>query len=479
MRYGCLLAAALPGCALGFAPDAVAAPDGAVAIGAPFDAADVGSADGSPDGGPSEAPRGELLADDLCPGTAVAISSTGELAAYVSCAGRDPALAVRSIFGGDVFDLGPADPTGTIELSPDDAYVVYRSGGAVLVRHVLGVSPPSAIAEIEPVWMRFVRRPTEWWVLALTSRGSYHALLAYREGTSPAFATRVVVVEGSDLDPNRVLVDEASGQVVCGLGSVYARLSIEGGALERLAFAPAEGRILPEGLSSTHALVREETSLSYRSLTRGSERIELIAGLSGGEIGIVTHRSTAWIAAQGRISRVPLVWPTAAESVRSVEAVGLRFTPSFDRLLYATSTSVESTTTSGSSATLLVDRAPRMPFAPEISPTGRQIALVLDDGALVVAPLDAPGSAREVQATPIAGTVHYDGLGDRILLLAASDDRGRADVLRGTGAFAGEPYTMAWDVEGYWPVPGSTDVLYARRTAERTELRLLSERGGR
>lgn len=473
MRTACVLAVALSGCALGYVPDAGSAPDG----GAPLDAY-AWAHDSGADGGTPEPPRGELLADDLCPGSDLAISSTGEIAAYVSCAGRDPTLAVRSIFGGDVFDLGPADRAGSIELSPDDAYVLYRSGGAVVVGHVLGVTAPVVVAETEPVWLRFVRRPTEWLILALSSRGSYRALLSYRESTSPAFATQVVVVEGSDLDPDLVFVDEGGGRVVCGLGSIYARFSVEGGAVERLAFGPADGTILPGTLSSTHALVREETGLSYRSLTRGSERAEL-AGAPLGESHVAVHRGAAWVAVRGRILRIPLAWPAAIEPVRTVDAFGLRFTLAFDRLLYATSASVESVTPSGSTATLLVDRAPRMPFAPELSPTGRQIALVLDDGSLALVPPDAPSSVRELRATPLEGTVGYDGLGDRVLYIEAADERGRADVLRGVGAFVGEPYTLAWDVEGYWPVPGSTDVLYTRRTTERTELRLLRERGER
>ncbi len=92
------------------------------------------------------------------------------------------------------------------------------------------------------------------------------------------------------------------------------------------------------------------------------------------------------------------------------------------------------------------------------APEATQLAL-LDGTTLRVFRTDTAESS-ELDSDVRRGSVGYDGRGERLLYLTASDSTGRADALRASAVRDLATETLATEVTGWWAVPDADAVLY-------------------
>jgi hypothetical protein len=102
-------------------------------------------------------------------------------------------------------------------------------------------------------------------------------------------------------------------------------------------------------------------------------------------------------------------------------------------------------------------------FEVAIAPDSSEIAVVAADGSLRRAPTGMAAMSVTLAPATIDGAfLGYDALGDRLFWRADTDEMGRPNALRavaraGTSATTA---TVAWDVEAWWSVPTTDNVLY-------------------
>ncbi len=432
--------------------------------GAPFpdDAGDAGTDGGAPQ-------PGQLIASGVCATNgAVDVSPDGARVAYATCSGDVAIFASRlaTIAPTRLAD-GAAD--ATVRFSPDGAWVLYGPANAMAVRDPAAGAAEATIGAVRAA--RFVDAPGGLVLLTLEDAGAGRRLASY--SAAGGFATARVLHDDATLETDLSLVSGSRRTLMYTVEEGGARVyrTVDTAAAAAAALLPIDpGTTVfgPVGMGDTHGIAASGGGLSFLEFATG-----VGAELAPDGVVATDPRYDVTIGADryvyflrnGDVTRRLRNGATAAETLATSDATDLRITPDLGRLVYLANMEMRSIAIDGTGEAVIAPYPGAATLDGELSPDSAELAHVLG-GFLHVATVDGSSAARPVEGPGVvAGSAHYDGAG-RLVWRIQMDEMSRPNALRaGT-----PPATIAWDVDAYWVIPGSSALLYRTTSGE---LRLL------
>ncbi|MGE0788482.1 MAG: hypothetical protein AB7S26_22595 [Sandaracinaceae bacterium] len=428
-------------------------------------AIDAGPRDAGPDAGP--APPGDALADDVCAHDgAVAVAEDGARAAYVTC-GAERAVWTIALFDGAPIRIDDAVAQTTVRFSPNGTWLLYGPPTAMRLRPVDASSPAVVIGSMDEA--RFVVvDPTaspEVRLLVLASAGGGRRITMRSD--ADGFIAEANLADDPGIRGDLSLVSGSRNTLLFVLETAgaqsYQRVATDGAsAAAPLPIDPRTTLYGPVALGDTHGIAETTggglafvematgtaATLESDGVVAGSPRFDVVDGSLG---------RFAYYLRNGSITRTLRDGSGTPTTLRATPSSDLALSLDATRLVFSSGGRLSSIALDGSGEVELMEYgATTLDVA--FSPDGAEVAAI-DDGALTRAPIATASMSDELEPSGVvSGSAAYDG-GGRLVYRAAADAEGHADVLRAAGATS----SIAWNVDGWWPVDGNPRVIYRTR----------------
>lgn len=418
---------------------------------------------GAPDAG-APAPPGRTIATGVCNHEgAVAISSAGARAAYVTCTG-ERAVWIVELPSGTPRRFDDVGPAATVRFSPDDAWLLYGTADAMRVRDVAAGRAPVALAAARVDEARFVGvevagTPALRLLTLETDAGARRIAL---RTDADAFASVTPLVESASLAGDLALISGSGNTLVVtiddGARRTYERVPTDGtSAPLELPIDPDALVLGPVGMGDTHTIGRRGAGLSFVELASGAETALETDGVTTSPLFVVVDPvdgAYAYYLRDGAPTRRLRNASAPAQTLVAARSADMALSASAARLVYSSAGRLRSIALDGTDDRELVPHAgPTLDVA--FSSDGASLA-VIEAGAIRSVPTDGSAAPTALDGEGVvARSAAYDGSG-RLVWRRASDEAGRRDALRA----GSPPSSIAWDVAAWWPIPARGAVLY-------------------
>lgn len=395
-----------------------------------------------------------IVAADLCAPAVVAVSADGSMVGFLSCATGGPAVVTHELARGEQHSLGAAREGSTLTLSPDGALAVWQDEARrTVVRSAIEATAMSVLSALPVRALQMIQDDRSLWtIFLLADQGSGRSAVSVAR--EPFDSAPAVVLEGHDVDS--LLADSARQRAYARDGQELVRISIDGTAFEGTAVRGERPELLSWGLSRDHGLVRDGDALWAVSFDDPFERVLLGTGWSGAAGSIAASGDSVYFVSSGELGRASAVWPPAPARIRPAPIEAVAVTIGAD-LFAVGPTEVDRVDPASGAASRLASLVPLDPPALVVARTWAAIATL--DGIALVSSAGASG------ATVIAGAIRAETLGlDGLGGSACWIDAEPANDLRCASRASGPADRIAAEVRGWWPIPGSADLLAAVQT---------------
>lgn len=428
-------------------PDTGPGPDAAVDTGAP--------------------PPGDVISDELCsPSTGrppVDVSSDGALIAYVTC-GAAPKVLVRDVAAGTDTEIADAVADTSVQLSPDDAFVIYGADGDFSIRPVDASIDAISLADDPVVEFRYTPDGTRLLVLSQAG-GDFVITRRDAGGGGPAELLRTPDFAG-DLS----LISSGSSTmlyVAPGPPQEYRQVALDGTGVADIPIDPTMDPVFSPGLGDTHGIARTTANgLDFIQLA-DAMRFEIAADGVTAESPMLVDEGFAYYVRNGdpvrrrRDQRTPMPEQVIDDTDITVFAL---FAPA-GRLVYAADGALFSAPmdpTAGDVEMLVNGIGDPAEFEPEVSPDGTEIMLS-SGSALIFSQVGTAGTSTVLDgAGVLTDDAEYGFSGDGVRAIWRRAD-GELRVNDGFTTSSIAAGTLAW-----WPRPGASDVFYASDDGDST-----------